>query len=248
MIYDTLNNLPNYLGLCSSLDSVIEFIMARDINNLPAGRTHIDGDKAVVMVSTVTPQASDKAPFVRHDNHLTLETDLEGSELFEVSLGEFSPTRPADEAADTTVGTADTSIAGMLCEGRFALYLAGEPYKSGLKAQGCGKLKKAVFTMEPHRHPCGMPPPLVGAALRGWAAHPEKQELTVLPMAPLLAGAVCEADWGVIQEGYYYEHIRHRQHHPAAAGSQGPDPGRACRNAFCQRQDHFQVGDRQGSA
>ena len=148
MIYDTLNNLPNYLGLCSSLDSVIEFIMARDINNLPAGRTRIDGDKAVVMVSTVTPQASDKAPFVRHDNHLTLETDLEGSELFEVSLGEFSPTRPADEAADTTVGTAGTSIAGMLCEGRFALYLAGEPYKSGLKAQGCGKLKKAVFTME----------------------------------------------------------------------------------------------------
>ena len=71
MIYDTLNNLPNYLGLCSSLDSVIEFIMARDINNLPAGRTRIDGDKAVVMVSTVTPQASDKASFVRHDNHLT---------------------------------------------------------------------------------------------------------------------------------------------------------------------------------
>ena len=36
----------------------------------------------------------------------------------------------------------------MLCAGRFALYLAGEPYKSGLKAQGCGKLKKAVFTIE----------------------------------------------------------------------------------------------------
>ena len=98
---------------------------ARDINNLPAGRTRIDGDKAVVTVSTVTPQASDKASFVRHDNHLTLETDLEGSELFEVSLGEFSPTRPADKAADTTVGTAGTSIAGMLCEGRFALYLPG---------------------------------------------------------------------------------------------------------------------------
>ena len=51
-------------------------------------------------------------------------------------------------AADLTVGSADTSIAGMLCEGRFALYLAGEPYRSGLKAQGCGKLKKAVFSIE----------------------------------------------------------------------------------------------------
>ena len=148
MIYDTLNNLPNYLGLCDNLDTVIEFIMARDINNLPTGRTRIDGEKAVVTVSTVTPQAGDKAPFVRRDSHLTLETDLEGSELFEVSLGDFAPTKPADEAADRTEGSAGTSIAGMLCEGRFALYLAGEPYKSGLKAQGCGKLKKAVFSIE----------------------------------------------------------------------------------------------------
>mgnify|MGYP000259827699 CR=1 FL=1 len=80
--------------------------------------------------------------------HITLETDLDGSELFEVSLAELTPTKPTDEATDTTVGTAGTSIAGMLCEGRFALYLAGEPYKSGLKAQGCGKLKKAVFSIE----------------------------------------------------------------------------------------------------
>ena len=148
MIYDTLNNLPNYLGMSDNLDAVIEFVMARDINNLPAGKTRINGDKAVVTVSTVTPQTSDKALFQRRDAHLTLETDLEGSELFEVSLGELTPTKPTDEAADLTVGTAGTSIAGMLCEGRFALYLAGEPYKSGLKAQGCGKLKKAVFSIE----------------------------------------------------------------------------------------------------
>ena len=143
MIYDTLNNLPNYLGVSDNLDTVIEYIMARDITTLPAGRTRIDGEKAVVTVSTVTPLTSDKALFQRHDSHITLETDLDGSELFELT-----PTKPTDEATDATVGTAGTSIAGMLCEGRFALYLAGEPYKSGLKAQGCGKLKKAVFSIE----------------------------------------------------------------------------------------------------
>ena len=100
MIYDTLNNLPNYLGMSENLDAVIEFVMARDINNLPAGKTRILDDKAVVTVSTVTPQTSDKALFQRRDSHLTLETDLEGSELFEVSLGELTPTKPADEAAD----------------------------------------------------------------------------------------------------------------------------------------------------
>ena len=148
MIYDTLNNLPNYLGLVSGLDAVIEFVMARDITALPAGRTRIDGDTAYVTVSTVTPQNADKVPFVRHDAHLTLETDLEGSELFEVSLGELTPNRPADPESDTVTGTAGTSAAGMLCEGRFALFLAGEAYRTGLKAQGCGKLKKAVFTIQ----------------------------------------------------------------------------------------------------
>ena len=106
MIYDTLNNLPNYLGVSDNLDTVIEYIMARDITTLPAGRTRIDGEKAVVTVSTVTPQSSDKALFQRHDAHIVLETDLEGSELFEVSLAELAPTKPTDEAADTTVGIA----------------------------------------------------------------------------------------------------------------------------------------------
>ena len=39
MIYDTLNNLPNYLGMSENLDTVIEYVMARDINTLPAGKT-----------------------------------------------------------------------------------------------------------------------------------------------------------------------------------------------------------------
>ena len=103
MIYDTLNNLPNYLGVSDNLDTVIEYIMARDITTLPAGRTRIDGEKAVVTVSTVTPLTSDKALFQRHDSHITLETDLDGSELFEVSLAELTPTKPTDEATDTTV-------------------------------------------------------------------------------------------------------------------------------------------------
>ena len=35
MIYDTLNNLPNYLGVSDNLDTVIEYIMARDITTCP---------------------------------------------------------------------------------------------------------------------------------------------------------------------------------------------------------------------
>ena len=69
MIYDTLNNLPNYLGVSDNLDTVIEYIMARDITTLPAGRTRIDGDKAVVTVALSRPR-----PPTRHCSSATTIT------------------------------------------------------------------------------------------------------------------------------------------------------------------------------
>ena len=144
MIFDTLNNLPNYLGISPNLDTAIEFIMARDIAALPEGVTRLDGGAVTAEVRTLTPQSGDKLDFACSDGCLTLLTDLAGSEMFEVSLGDFAVKKPA--AGDAPAfGSAPTSAAGMLCEGRFALFLAGEPYKAGIKAQGCGKVRQAAF-------------------------------------------------------------------------------------------------------
>ncbi len=144
MIFDTLNNLPNYLGISRNLDTAIEYIMARDIATLPDGRTRVDREKVLAEVRTLTPQSGEKADFLCREGCLTLLTDLAGSEMFEVSLGEFSVKKPA-EGDGPAAGSAPTSAAGMLCEGRFVLFLAGEPYKAGIKAQGCGKVKQAQF-------------------------------------------------------------------------------------------------------
>ena len=38
MIYDTLNNLPNYLGMSENLDAVIEFVMARASSSVGRGQ------------------------------------------------------------------------------------------------------------------------------------------------------------------------------------------------------------------
>lgn len=144
MIFDTLNNLPNYLGLAPGLDAVIEYIMARDIGTLPDGRTPVPGSDAWAEVTALTPQPGEKLSFSCREGHLALVTDLTGSEMFEVSLGDFALQKPAAGAAPAQ-GSAPTSAAGMLSEGRFALFLAGEPYKTGIKAQGCGKVRQAVF-------------------------------------------------------------------------------------------------------
>ena len=145
MIFDTLNNLPNYLGMAPALDAVIEFIMARDITALPTGKTRIEGSECFVTVSDCTPRDSRTADFERHELFCLLETDLSGSELFETALGEMAVRKPYDEASDTEYGSASMSAAGILCEGRFVLFLAGEAHRSALKMQGSGKLRRAVF-------------------------------------------------------------------------------------------------------
>ena len=95
MIFDTLNNLPNYLGISRNLDTAIEYIMARDIATLPEGRTRVDGDAVVAEVRTLTPQSGEKVDFACREGRLTLLTDLAGSEMFEVSLGDFAVKKPA---------------------------------------------------------------------------------------------------------------------------------------------------------
>ena len=56
MIYDTLNNLPNYLGVSDNLDTVIEYVMARDINTLPTGKSSSS------LTRTATASTSRSAP------------------------------------------------------------------------------------------------------------------------------------------------------------------------------------------
>ena len=92
------------------------------------------------------------------------------------------------------------------------------------------------------------PPPVADEGRSCWGRG-QQDTSTILCAKWMLGAATRTLSSNARLRGFiHYEHIRHRQHHPTAAGSQGPDPGRACRNAFCQRQDHFQVGDCQGSA
>src|SRR5699024_12785825 len=95
MIFDTLTNLPNYLGISRNLDTAIEYIMARDIATLPEGRTRVNGDAEVAEYRTLTPQSGKKVAIACNNGSLSLLTDLAGSETFEVSLGHVALKKPA---------------------------------------------------------------------------------------------------------------------------------------------------------
>ena len=44
MLYDRLDNLEQYTGLFENLDTCIEWIMENGLDDLPMGRTEIQGE------------------------------------------------------------------------------------------------------------------------------------------------------------------------------------------------------------
>lgn len=148
MIYDTVENLLLYRGMSKNLDAAIRFILNNDLDALPLGKTAVDGENVYVTVTEAATVPGDKAQFEMHKNYVDLQVMLQGTELFEVALGDTAVTKPYESASDTCLVKADTSAVGTLCEGRFVIYTTLEPHKPMIRAQGCDRVKKAVFKIK----------------------------------------------------------------------------------------------------
>lgn len=145
MIYDTVENLLLYRGLSKNMDTAIRYILNNDLNQLPLGKTAIEGETVYVIVSEGATIPAEKAQFELHKNYIDLQLVLQGTELFEVAMGDTTVTKPYESASDSCIVKANTSAVGTLCEGRFAVYMTMEPHKPMIRAQGFDKVKKAVF-------------------------------------------------------------------------------------------------------
>ena len=135
MLYDTLENLNQYTGLFPNLDKAIDFIEDNDVSALPLGRTEIDGDDVYVTVMEAEPTPGEGRAFETHSRYMDLQ----------MALGDVEEAEPYDEEKDFALWNGAASAALVLGEGRFAVFMVEEPHKPAIKAQGCDKVKKAVF-------------------------------------------------------------------------------------------------------
>ena len=62
MIYDKLSNLGLYKGMNPNLDTAIDYILSHDLNELPLGKTVVDGDN--VYVNVMDAKASPVEPVI----------------------------------------------------------------------------------------------------------------------------------------------------------------------------------------
>ena len=140
MIFDTLNHLAQYKGICEGLDKLIDFTLSHDLNALPAGRNEIDGDLAWMNVN-VAPLVPETDIFERHMEHLDLQIPLDEGEIITV--------RPVEELewdfegeTGFTHGPAGTEL--HMVPGTFAVFFPGDAHNCGISQDGQTSCRKLV--------------------------------------------------------------------------------------------------------
>ena len=140
MIFDTLNRLAQYRGICPGLDKLIDFTLAHELNALPAGRNEIDGDLAWMNVN-VAPLVPETDLYERHMEHLDLQIPLDAGEIITV--------RPVEELewdfegeTGFTHGPAGTEL--HMVPGTFAVFFPGDAHNCGISEDGQTSCRKLV--------------------------------------------------------------------------------------------------------
>ena len=140
MIFDTLNRLGQYKGICAGLDKLIDFTLSHELNALPAGRNEIDGDLAWMNVN-VAPLVPETDLYERHMEHLDLQIPLDAGEIITV--------RPVEELewdfegeTGFTHGPAGTEL--HMVPGTFAVFFPGDAHNCGVSEAGQTSCRKLV--------------------------------------------------------------------------------------------------------
>ena len=145
MLYDRLDNLEQYTGLFENLDTCIEWILENGLDELPLGRTVIQGDEIFVDVMECPARDDAEADFETHSKYMDLQIVLDGSQLFQVALEDIEETKPYDEENDYALYKGTPSCAGVLDPERFAVFMVEEAHKGNIRTADCEKSVKAVF-------------------------------------------------------------------------------------------------------
>lgn len=147
MITDSLSNIEKYRGIHKNLDTAISFLKTCNPGSLADGRTAVDGAHVFVNVMEADLREADGAAYEYHKRYADLQIDISGSEYWEYALtGEAQGDFDADADCGFVSGMA--SCAGILGDGRFALFLPNEYHKPSCISDTCTHVRKAVVKIE----------------------------------------------------------------------------------------------------
>lgn len=144
MIFDQLPNLSQYLGIHSSLDKAIDYIIKGEYKNLPVGSHHIIDNELILNVNETDLTDVDPRIFEYHEVYADLHLLIEGEESLAYGYGETTSIENYNEDNDFGLVDCQSTYSMELSSNNFALFLPKEPHQPGQKLGENKHIKKIV--------------------------------------------------------------------------------------------------------
>lgn len=148
MIFDTLANLEMYASVVPQIKTVAEAMDHDNVYDLSKGHYTTPDPNVSYDVIEYTTTDSDQR-FMFHKKRTVVEIVLNGNELFSTTWRELcSQAEIYNKETDTGFISAEPISAFQGAQGRFAVFLPGEPYKGGVSSGTGEPVKKVIFTIK----------------------------------------------------------------------------------------------------
>jgi len=148
MIFDTLENLEMYIPVLPQLKTIAEAMDHDNVYELEKGKYKTPDSKVSYEVLEYVSSSSDK-PFEFHKNTTIVEIVLSGCELMSTTWRELKDQAEVfDKKTDTGIFPCEPVSVLQATQGRFAVFFAGEPYKTGISYADNVPVKKVIFRVD----------------------------------------------------------------------------------------------------
>ena len=148
MIFDILEKLETYIPVVAKLRVVADSMDHDEIYDKAPGKyTTYDKDVTYEVQEITTTSA--QTPFLVHKNHTVVSIVLSGTELASNTWRELKDeAKVYDPKTDTGMFMAEPISAIQSSQGRFLVFLPGEPYKTGVSSGTGESVKKVIFRIK----------------------------------------------------------------------------------------------------
>lgn len=145
MIYIKREQLSRYKGISKAMDTAIDYLAEKDLNELNMGRNDVDGDQVYINRFDYTTMPEAEAAWEGHKYYADIHVVLEGEEKIGVTNASSLKAGEYDEAGDFIPyeGPVDSWVT--MRPGDILVVFPEDVHVVKVQLAGPSKVKKAVF-------------------------------------------------------------------------------------------------------
>lgn len=145
MIYIKREQLNRYKGICKALDTAIDYLAEKDLNELNMGRNDVDGDQVYINRFDYTTMPEAEAAWEGHKYYADIHVLLDGEEKIGVTNASSLKAGDYDESGDFIPyeGPVDSWVT--MRPGDILVVFPEDVHMVKVQLNGPSQVKKAVF-------------------------------------------------------------------------------------------------------